>query len=132
MTQDCLSVCITCNWSRTSAEREDTRGGTKLLDRIQALWVERAGRHGLLRPVRCMSACTRPCTVALSGPGKFTLLFGDLDPERAAPGVMTTFEAFQSRADGFLRREERHAALQEGILARIPPPEWFKLDGNVP
>ncbi len=70
-----------------------------------------------------MSQCERPCTIALSGPNRFTYLFGDLDPH--APGhihaVLALPSLYMDAPEGFLRREERPEPLRAGILGRVPP-----------
>jgi predicted metal-binding protein len=119
---------VTCVASRTPEERASLRGGAVLYDAIRRA----APSDVFVRPVRCMSACTRPCTVAMSGPERFTLLFGDLDPLATANHVLDCFARYRASSDGFLRREERPRALQQGILARVPPPHWFHAEGKVP
>ncbi|MDE0097855.1 MAG: DUF1636 domain-containing protein [Gammaproteobacteria bacterium] len=74
-----------------------------------------------LRGVNCMSNCKRPCTIALSGPGRFTYLFGDLDPTFHAGDVLAVAVACAEAEDGFLPRPARPEVLREGILGRIPP-----------
>jgi len=68
-----------------------------------------------------MSQCKRPCVVAFSGEGRFTYLFGDLDPARDAAAVLDAFALYTARPDGFMERFERPEALQAGILGRVPP-----------
>lgn len=68
-----------------------------------------------------MSQCLRPCTIALSAPGRFTYLFGDLDPARDAAAVVDILPLYAAASDGFLPRDRRPPALQAGILGRIPP-----------
>lgn len=68
-----------------------------------------------------MSQCKRPCVVAFSGDGRFTYLFGDLDPDRDARAVLDAFALYCASPDGFMERCERPIALQAGILGRVPP-----------
>jgi predicted metal-binding protein len=68
-----------------------------------------------------MSQCKRPCVVAFSGEGRFTYLFGDLDPARDASSVLDAFALFCAKPDGFMERFERPHTLQAGILGRVPP-----------
>ena len=81
MTRDAptLSICLTCRDGREDACAGE-RGGARLARAV----LERAaaGSSGLrLRGVRCMSQCKRPCVAALTAPGRFAYLFGDLDPQ---------------------------------------------------
>ena len=72
-----------------------------------------------------MSQCKRSCIVSLGAPGKFTYVFGDLDPNDPAH-IVALFELvkkYAARDDGFLERKERPQALQANILGRLPPLE---------
>lgn len=118
-----LSVCTRC---RDGLERDAdaVRGGMRLARAI----VEAADRSGLasgirLRGVACMSQCKRPCTVAVTGVGRFTYLFGDLDPARDADAVLAFLPLYAAAEEGFVPRADRPEALRAGILGRIPPRE---------
>jgi len=130
-----LSVCTRCNRSRTEEERQGVRAGARLHAAVlEALGADPSARDLVeVRPVACMSGCTRACTVALSAEGRFTLMFGDLDADAAtAAEVVACALLHASRPDGFLVRAERPERLRAGILARIPPPEWRSETGAVP
>lgn len=116
-----LHVCMRCRGGQeTSATTE--RGGARL---ARAILAARAARHDLpphaVHGVHCMSQCKRPCTVALTAPGRFTYLFGDLQPDRDAEAVVALLPLYAAAADGFLPRDQRPRAMQAGILGRIPP-----------
>ena len=74
-----------------------------------------------LRGVNCMSNCKRPCTIALSAPGRFTYLFDDLDPTLHAGDVLSVAAAYAEAEGGYLPRPMRPEVLRAGILGRIPP-----------
>jgi predicted metal-binding protein len=117
----CLSVCFRCKpegW----IGHDNKRPGACLADAIEAEASRRGIDIALLRDVRCMSQCKRPCVVAFSGEDRFTYLFGDLDPARDAAAVLEAFALYAARPDGFMERFERPEALQAGILGRVPPP----------
>ncbi|MEM8664865.1 MAG: DUF1636 domain-containing protein [Pseudomonadota bacterium] len=125
-----LSVCLRCRDGHERAE-DDTRGGTRFARSILAARAGQLATHTdaperslpphTIRGVRCMSQCKRPCTVAFSAPGRFTYLFGDLDPADHAADVLAAFVAYANAPEGFLPRDARPAPLQAGILGRIPP-----------
>ncbi|XWN30319.1 MAG: DUF1636 domain-containing protein [Devosia sp.] len=120
--QPTLSVCLTCRDGRQAADTV-VRGGERFAETIMA--ARRARLADLpahtVRGVRCMSQCLRPCTIALSCKGRFTYIFGDLDPERDADDVLTLLSAYVDTPEGFLPRDRRPEPLQAGILGRIPP-----------
>ncbi len=62
--------------------------------------------------------------MALSGAGRFTYLFGDLDPQRHGAEALAAAHAYVAASDGYLPREARPRVLQPGILARVPPLDW--------
>jgi predicted metal-binding protein len=117
----CLSVCFRCKPEGWPGDADARRPGADLADAIEAEAIRRGIDLEVLRDVRCMSQCKRPCVVAFSGEGRFTYLFGDLDPERDAPAVLDAFTLYAERTDGFMERFERPEALHAGILGRVPP-----------
>ncbi|MFN8720011.1 MAG: DUF1636 domain-containing protein [Rhodospirillales bacterium] len=127
-----LSVCTRCNWTRTEAERDGVRSGARLIDAVRSVASALPADVVRVRPVACMSNCKRACIAVLSAPGKFTLMFGDLDPAIAADEIVACARLHHDRSDGFLPRADRPPQLRAGILARIPPPEWTSETGALP
>ncbi|MCA3587484.1 MAG: DUF1636 domain-containing protein [Methylocystis sp.] len=117
----CLSVCFRCKPEGWPGDADARRPGADLADAIEAEATRRGIDLEVLRDVRCMSQCKRPCVVAFSGEGRFTYLFGDLDPARDAAAVLDAFALYRTRPDGFMERFERPEALHAGILGRVPP-----------
>jgi predicted metal-binding protein len=116
-----LSICFRCKPEGWAGDADARRPGADLADAIEAEATRRGIDQEVLRDVRCMSQCKRPCVVAFSGEGRFTYLFGDLDPARDAPAVLDAFALYRTRPDGFMERFERPEVLQAGILGRVPP-----------
>jgi len=69
----------------------------------------------------CLSACKRPCAIALTGANKTSLMFGDLSPLDSAVAILQLCEQYYPSIDGIIPRNERPEILQKSILARIPP-----------
>ncbi len=119
-----LSICLRCRDGREDRDTDlDRRGGRRLAHAVAAAFPDStAARRGIrLRGVNCMSQCKRPCTIALLGPGRFTYLFGDLDPTLHAGDVLSVAAAYAEAEGGFLPRSARPEVLRAGILGRIPP-----------
>lgn len=119
-----LSICLRCRDGREERDTDlDQRGGRRLAQAVTEVFEgsAAASRGIALRGVNCMSQCKRPCTIALTGPGRFSYLFGDLDPEIHASDVLAVASAYADTPDGFLPRNERPEVLRAGILGRIPP-----------
>ncbi|MBV9076191.1 MAG: DUF1636 domain-containing protein [Methylobacteriaceae bacterium] len=118
-----MSVCVTC---RRDGEAE--RVGERLFAALQAA----GGPAVAVRPVQCLSVCKRACTVALSGPGRYTYLFGDLDPDRDVAALLEGARLHAEAEHGFLLWRERPEALRRGTVARVPPLGWSPADGRPP
>jgi predicted metal-binding protein len=75
----------------------------------------------VVAPYECLSACTRPCVVALRAPGKYTYVFGDMAPMKSEHSIVECAALYADRPDGFLNREDRPPTMRAAILARVPP-----------
>lgn len=117
--QPTLSICMRCR-DRREASYSDVRGGTRLAQSILARADDLPVK---LRGVNCLSQCKRSCAIALSGAGRFTYVFGDLDPEAAdhIDAVVDVSRLYTETPDGLMMREDRPAPLKTGILGRVPP-----------
>lgn len=116
-----LSICTTC---RDGREADcGTRGGLRLARAVVARSSDRQTENLHLRGVRCMSQCKRPCVASFSAYGRFTYVFGDLDPD--TPGHIDALLDLAARyiraPEGFLLRNQRPEPLQASILGRLPP-----------
>lgn len=123
-----ISVCITCR----DADQDDggtVRPGESLL---AALRAEPLPPGVEIRPVQCLSVCKRPCAAALTGPDRYSYVFGDLDPERDAAALLECAATYLANGHGYLLWRERPEALRRGIVARIPPHGWRDPEGRHP
>ena len=105
-------VCVTC-------KRPDNGEalGRMLFDAVSA----RAPGMVKVTPVECLAVCKRPCTIALSGPGKWTCVVGDLDHEQHADDVITAAQNFAATENGIIPWRQRPLSFRKGVVARIPP-----------
>lgn len=115
-----LHVCVTCRGADTPDDAP--RPGARLHRALAAALAERDGDVCLrLEPVECLSVCKRPCTVAVSSPGRWTYIYGDLDPATAAETILDGVARYAGTPDGIVPWRERPAAFRKGVIARIPP-----------
>jgi predicted metal-binding protein len=113
-----LYVCLTCRDRDAAPDDDRPRAGA----RLHAALVAAVGAPPLrLVGVECLSNCRRPCTVALGGPGRWTYVYGDLDPETAVPAILDGAARYAAAPDGLVPWRERPAIFRKGAIARVPP-----------
>jgi predicted metal-binding protein len=112
-----IFVCVTCR----HADEEGVRPGKALFDAVQARLSLAGDGNIALRPVECLSVCKRPCTIALSGPGKWTYVVGDLEIAANADDVIEAARKFAATHDGLVAWRERPKSFRKGVISRVPP-----------
>ncbi len=117
-----LVVCTSC---RERGEERGARNGvagtrlfSSLSNRLES-WCRRRSFEVVSH--ECLSACTRPCVIALRAPGKFTYVFGDMAPLRSELVIVETAALYAEAPTGYLDRDARPAPMRGAILARVPP-----------
>ena len=115
-----LFVCITCRLLGETSEETQARPGARLME-ILSQRLEDGEQNIEIVPVECLSNCTRGCTVAVSGPGKWTYVIGALDPEQHADDVVQFARLHQSHAEGLPVWRERPVHVRKNTIARVPP-----------
>ena len=112
-----LHVCTTCRAGDEGSERPGAR-----LHRAVAAALAGAPVAGVrVEAVECLSVCKRPCTVAVSSPGRWTYVYGDLDPETSAETILAGVRLYAGTPDGIVPWRQRPEAFRKGVVARIPP-----------
>ncbi len=122
MSKDTIFVCSSCAFSLQQKDYLGQRGGKHLSERLKELRANWQYKDEfIIQEVSCLSACNRPCAVAFAAPNKTTLMFGDLPPMTSPSSILRFAEQYFASHDGLIKRQDRPAILQKGILARIPP-----------
>ena len=118
-----LSICMTCRDGREGAC--DMRGGARLARRVTEKLERSNSPQMQLRGVQCMSQCKRSWIVSLAAKGRFTYVFGELDPDddTHVDALFELVTQYSKAPEGFLERKDRPAPLQASILGRLPPPD---------
>ena len=111
-------VCVTCRGADQDPDAE--RPGARL---YRALAQAAAAQASDLRiePVECLSVCKRPCTVAVAAPGRWTYVYGDLDPDQGVQTILDGVGRYARTPDGIVPWRERPQVFRSGVVARIPP-----------
>jgi predicted metal-binding protein len=108
-------ICVTCK-----SPGEEPRGQL-LFDAVTAAVASGAPGGLTVTPVACLAVCKRPCTIALSAPGKWTCIVGDLDPRIHAGDVVAAAGGHAASADGIIPWRQRPLSFRGGVVARVPP-----------
>lgn len=131
-----IFVCTTCASKWENGKRVGESGGEKLLKRLQADFSNwQLNREFVIKPVECMSACSRSCVISFASPSKTTYLFGDISNDLTpveVNGVFSCAEKYYSHPEGSLPWSERPDPLKKGIIARIPAVSVFVENEQLP
>jgi predicted metal-binding protein len=115
-----LMVCTTCR--APGGDPDAPRPGARLHAALEtAIAADPALAHLSVEPVECLSVCKRPCTVAISGPDRWTYVYGDLDPDTAAATLIGFAGQYHATGHGIVTWRERPDIIRKGVVARIPP-----------
>ena len=113
-----LLVCMTCRGGRP-AEPDGAPEGLQLHDAL----ASGALPEGVaLRPVECLSNCSRGCSIALRAPGRWTYVYGNLSAADAEV-VRDGAARYRATADGLVPWRQRPEHFRKNCIARIPPLE---------
>lgn len=115
-----LTVCTTCRRMAGGEPSPDAPcPGTRLMEAL----VQQGLPDGIaLRPVECLSACSQGSALALSGPGRWTYVYGRLAPDDAAQ-IIDGAARYAQTPDGIVPWRERPEIFRKQTIARIPPQE---------
>ena len=116
----CLHVCVTCRQAGGPDDRE-LRPGAILHRALAEALAHPDALRVRVEAVECLSVCKRPCTVAISGPGRWTYIYGDLNPETSVETILDGLRRYAATSDGLVPCRERPEAFRKGVVARIPP-----------
>lgn len=112
-----LHVCITCRRGSFAGDGKTHPGAT-----MHAALTALACPEGVeIRPVECLSACSRGCAVALSAPGKWAYIYADLDPALHPEDILAGAARYALAPDGIPPWRERPEIFRKQVIARIPP-----------
>jgi predicted metal-binding protein len=114
-----LHVCVTCR----AGEEDDSaiRHGRRLYDALgEAQRRENSPPSFRIVEVECLSNCSRGCSAALTGPGRWSYIYGDLS-EASVDDLLTGAARYAATSDGLVPWRERPTIFRKGVIARIPP-----------
>ncbi len=111
-----LLVCSTCRAAEPVEEGRPVPG-----ERLaRALAAQGAPTGVRLVRVECLSACAQGCAVALTGPGRWSYVYGRMT-EGDAADILAGAAAYAAAPDGLVPWRDRPAIFRKQSLARLPP-----------
>lgn len=114
-----LHVCTTCLRGQPAPE-DAPRPGALLLAALRAGTLPEGVT---IKGVECLSACNTGCAVALSAPGKWSYVYGHLDPALHAAAILAGAGLYAASGDGIVPWRARPEIFRRQSIARIPPQE---------
>ncbi|MGO4387908.1 DUF1636 family protein [Microvirga sp. 2YAF29] len=116
----CLHVCVTCRQAGGPDDKA-LRPGAVLHRALSDALAQPGAPAVRVEAVECLSVCKRPCTIAVSGPGRWTYIYGDLDAEISIDTIIEGLRLYAATSDGLVPWRARPEAFRKGVVARIPP-----------
>ena len=116
-----LIVCNTCRKGLELTEG-DKRPGETLCDALSAVAFPQQVR---IHPVKCISNCSQGCTIILRGEGRWSYVYGNLDPYEHVEIILDGVNKYLNAADGLVPWRERPEHFRKNCIARIPPLEAY-------
>jgi len=117
----CIHVCMTCKPEGFIGEDADRPGALLARELAAAVRARGIDVEVELKGVNCLSVCKRPCTLSVSGAGKFTYVIGDLEPGRDVDDILAFASLHGESADGITKWRDRPVVVRKHTIARVPP-----------
>src|SRR5690606_35410924 len=114
-----IFVCVSCR--RATADGGFDCPEAALAEALTDGLRDADARDVTVKPVECLAVCTRPSTVAIVGPDKWTYLIGDLERDAHIGEIVDAALSYQRSENGIVPWKERPASFRKGVVARIPP-----------
>lgn len=121
-----LLICSTCKQNITSdAPGQAPSAGTPRPGAVLHAKLSNAELPSgvRVRAVECLSNCSQGCTIAVRGPGRWTYIYGNIDPETQVDTVVDGVTRYAATLDGLVPWRERPQHFKKNCIARIPPIE---------
>ena len=115
-----IYICGACR-NKGAPPEDPARPGADLAKTLKQKLIEQElDQRFHLQMMQCMSVCSRPATISIVSPGKFTFTIGDLDPETAADDIITFARLHADSEDGIPAWSERPEQIRKGVISRTP------------
>jgi predicted metal-binding protein len=113
-----ILICTTC---RMAGGDPGARPGAVFAARLRDGLADPQIEGVSVETVECLSVCKRPCTVALTGAGRWSYVYGDLDPHSDIETLLSFARQYRDTPDGVVPWRERPEVIRKSVVARLPP-----------
>lgn len=118
-----LLVCTTCRNPAARAEAETDADAPRPGAALASALAHRLPKGIRIVSVQCLSNCSRGCTIALRGPGRWTYVYGDLNPAEHIGVIAEGAALYRDAPNGVAPWRQRPEHFRRNCIARIPPIE---------
>ncbi|PLX36000.1 MAG: hypothetical protein C0606_18150 [Hyphomicrobiales bacterium] len=117
-----LQVCRGCQLPAHEGTDRSPTDGERVIALCRRLLDENEfGVAFVIREYPCLGGCNRRCRLSFGGPGMWSWLIGDIDPEKDGPFIVETLRAWLAAENGLIPKPERSKRLVAKALGRVPP-----------
>jgi predicted metal-binding protein len=117
-----VMVCITCRAATDPTDARDADAPRAGLALAEATAVAAVLAPDIsVQRIRCLGNCRRGLSAAIRCDNAWTYVFGDLEPTRDGPSLITGARLLAQAADGIMPWRGRPESLKRGLIARVPP-----------
>ncbi len=120
MSTTTIHVCAVCR----QGDDADARPGALFIEALRAQLAQEQDAAIAVEAVECLAVCKRPCTAAISAPGKWTYVIGDLAAEEHIGEIVAAAKAYAASENGIVAWAQRPACFKKGVISRTPPAGW--------
>ena len=117
MTKTRVFVCISCQ-RKDQKEQSDISDGENLYNKLKS---DNESESIDIVAVKCLAACSKSCSVALSAEDKWSYIYGEMDPHTDVAEIIIGADAYNKSIDGIVPWRERPMVFRKRTRARIPP-----------
>ncbi|TVR09192.1 MAG: DUF1636 domain-containing protein [Salinarimonadaceae bacterium] len=111
-----LLVCTRCR--RDGEQAGDVeRPGAELFRGLSEAAIDGVD----VTPVECLSNCSRGCTIALRGAGRWTYVYGGFEAGVDVGTICEGVRKYVDSTDGLVPWRERPEHFRKNCIARLPP-----------
>ena len=117
MTKTILFVCISCK-TKDFIDKQALFPGNQLYEKLKSQNISKSLD---IVPIKCLAACSSGCSIALSANGKWSYIYGEMDPNIDSEEILLGAYKYENSKDGIVAWRERPNIFRKRGRARIPP-----------